>query len=115
MKLAYFKEQGLEVFLEKLRKQGLLELFRNTQLRGSIHELAEFYASCSVTEGIMTSDVNGVKVEFNAQKLGEILGVLAVGFDIYVREDKSLHGKARLLELAQKPSQQPGLKTTPNG
>jgi len=59
----------------------------------------------------VTSEVNGVKVEFDAQKLREILVVPIVGFDIYVREDKSLLRKARLLELAQKLSQQPGLKT----
>jgi len=35
------------------------------------------------------------------------------GFDIYVLEDKSLLGKARLLELAQRLSQQPGLKHPP--
>ena len=76
-----------------------------------ILELAEFYARRSVTEETITSDVNGVKVEFDAQKLGDILGVPTAGFDIYVREDKSLLGKARLLELARKLSQQPGLKT----
>ena len=59
----------------------------------------------------MISEVNGVKVEFDSQKLGEILGIPAEGFDIYVREDKSLLGKAWLLELAQKLSQQLGLKT----
>jgi len=75
VKLAYFKEQGLEVFLEKLRKQGWLELFTNTQLRCFVPELAEFYVSCSVIEGIVTSEVNGVKIEFNAEKLGDILGV----------------------------------------
>jgi len=39
------------------------------------------------------------------------LGVPATGFDMYVREDRSLLDKARLLELARKLSQQPGLKT----
>ena len=78
---------------------------------GSAPELAEFYARVSVTEGIVTSEVNGAKIVFDAQKLGKILGILDVGFDIYVREDKSLLGKARLLELAQRLSQQPGLKT----
>ena len=33
-----------------------------------------------------------------------------IGFDIYVREDKFVLGKARLVELAQKLSQQSGLK-----
>ena len=59
----------------------------------------------------MTSEVNGVKIGVDAQKLGEIFGIPAEGFDIYVQEDKSLLGKASLLELAQKFSQQPGLKT----
>jgi len=54
--------------------------------------------------------VNGVKLEFDAQELGEILRLPAAGFDIYVWEDKFILGKARLLELAQKLSQQSGLK-----
>jgi len=111
VKVAYFTEQGLEVILDKLRSQGWLDLFTNTQLRCSASELAEFYARVSVNEGIVTSEVNGVKIVFDTQKLGEILGIPPAGFDIYVREDKSLLGKARLLELAQRLSQQPGLKT----
>ena len=58
----------------------------------------------------MTSMVNGVQIDFDTQTLGEILGVPAVGFNLYVREDKSLLSKARLLDLAQRLSQQPGLK-----
>jgi len=54
--------------------------------------------------------VNGVKIELDAQELGEILGIPATGFDIYVREDKFVLGKARLVELAQKLSQQSGLE-----
>ena len=50
----------------------------------------------------MTSEVNGVEIVFDAQKLGEILGIPAAGFDIYVREDKSLLCKTSLLELAPK-------------
>jgi len=30
VKVGYFREQGLEVFLDKLRAQGWLELFTNT-------------------------------------------------------------------------------------
>ena len=59
----------------------------------------------------MTSEVNGKRMCFDAKKLGEILGVLATSFDIYVREDKSVLGNARLLELSQRLSQQMGLKT----
>ena len=58
----------------------------------------------------MTSMVNGVQIEFDAQTVREILGVPAAEFDLYVRDDKFLLGKAKLLDLAQKLSQQPGLK-----
>jgi len=51
-----------------------------------------------------------VLIEVDARILGVILGVPAAGFDLYVRDDKSLLGKARLLELAQHLSQQPGSK-----
>ena len=111
VKVAYFREHGLEVFLDKLRSQGWLEMFTNTLLGCSVPELVEFYARISVTEGTVTSEVNGVKIEFYAQKLGEILGVQAAGFDVYIREGKSLLGKVRLLELAQTLSRQSGLKT----
>ena len=98
------------MFLDKFRAQGRLELFTNTQLGCSQPDLVEFYANVSVTEGRMTSKVNRVLIEVDARALGEILGVSAKDFDIYVREDKSLLGKAKLLELAQRLSQQPGLK-----
>ena len=40
-------------------------------------DLAEFYANCSVTQGMVTSEVNGKKMCFDARKLGDILGVPA--------------------------------------
>jgi len=60
---------------------------------------------------VVTREVNGKRMCFDTKKLGEILSVPATGFDIYVREDKSILGNARLLELSQKLSQQIGLKT----
>jgi len=72
--------------------------------------VAEFYANVYVSEGMLTSTVNGVLIEVDTRALGVILGVLATGFDLYIREDKSLLGKARLLELAEHLSQQPELK-----
>jgi len=105
IKIAYFQEQGLEVFLDKLRKQGWLEVFTNTNMGCLVPDLAEFYARCSITDGLLVSEVNGVKIEFDAQKLGDILGIPAAGFDIYVREDKFVLDKARLVELAQRLSQ----------
>jgi len=59
----------------------------------------------------VTSEVGGKKIRFDAPKLGEILEVLATGFDVYVRENKTVLGQARLLELSKKLSQQTGLQT----
>jgi len=73
--------------------------------------VAEFYANVALCGDVLTSTVNGVLIEVNAQALGAILGVPAIGFDLYVWEDKSLLSKVRLLELAQHLSQQPGLRS----
>jgi len=110
VKVEYFQEQGLEVFLDKLRAQGWLELFANTQLGCSVPDLAEFYANCNVTNAVVTSEVNGKKLKFNAKDLGAILRVPAEDFDVYVREDKTVPGTARLLQLTQTLSQQTRLK-----
>jgi len=98
------------LFLDKLRAQGWLELFTNTQFGCSQLDLAEFYANITVSKGLMTSTVNGVLIEIDARALGVVLGVPATGFNLYVREDKSLLDKEKLLELAQRLSQQPRLK-----
>jgi len=58
----------------------------------------------------VTSVVNEKKLSFNAIKLGEILGVPTVGFGVYVREDQSVLGAERLLQLAQRLSHQLSLK-----
>ena len=79
-----------------------MELFTNTQLGCSVPEFAEFYANCSVTKGVVASEVGGKKIRFDAPELGETLVVPATGFDVYVREDKTVLGQARLLELFQK-------------
>jgi len=99
------------VFLHKLRAQGWFDLFTNTQLGCSVPELAKFYANCTVTEGVVTSIVNGKQLRFDAKILGEILGIPSTGFDVYVRDDKTVLGTARLLELSQKFSKQPSLQT----
>ena len=89
VKVGYFREQGLEVFLDKFRAQRWLELFTNTLMGCSQPDLVEFYANVSVSEGLLTSTVNRVLIEVDARALGVILGVPAMGFDLYVREDKS--------------------------
>jgi len=45
--------------------------------------------------------VNGVLIEVDYRALGVILGVPTTGSDLYVRENKSLLNKAKLLELTQ--------------
>jgi len=65
----------------------------------------------SLFEGELSSTVNGVLIKVDARALGVIFGVPATGFHRYVREDRSLLGKAKLLDLAQHLSQQPGLKS----
>ena len=54
---------------------------------------------------MVTSIVNGHDLSFNAKQLGKILDALVAGFDVYVREDKSVLGAERLLQLTQKLSQ----------
>jgi len=87
------------VFSNKLRAHGWLDLFTNTQMGCSVPDLAEFYANCKITVGVVTSEVNGSKINFDAKKLGEILRIPFTDFHVYVREDKSVLGLARLLEL----------------
>jgi len=53
----------------------------------------------------VTSTVNGHKLSFNAKELGEILGVPAKGFSVYVREDKTMLRAERMLQLTQRLSQ----------
>jgi len=87
------------VFLEKLKVQGWLDLFTNTQRECSIPELAVFYANCVVTNGVVTSTFGGHRIRFDAADLDEMLGVTSDGFDVYVREDKNVLGEERLPEL----------------
>jgi len=90
VKVSHFQEQGLGVFLEKLEAQGWLEIFTNIKRGCFVSELAEFYANCVITNGVVTSIVNGHKLCFDASDLGELLGVSSEGFDVYVCEDKSI-------------------------
>ena len=92
VKVSYFQEQGLGVFIEKLEAQGSLDLFTDTTTRFSVPNLAEFYANCVVTNKVVTSTVNSHEARFDARELGELLGVSSEGFDVYVHEDKSILG-----------------------
>ena len=57
----------------------------------------------------MTSRVNDHDLWFDAKKLGEMLGVPSDGFDVYVREDKSVLGDERFLKLTYKLALKPHL------
>lgn len=85
VKVSYFQESGLGVFVETLEAQGWLELFTYPKRGCSVPDLAEFYANCVVTNRVVPSIVNGHEVQFDAKKLGELLGVSSEGFDVYVR------------------------------
>ena len=97
------------MFVEMLEAQGWLELFIDPKRGCLVPDLAEFYANCVVTNGVVTSIVNGHELQFDAKKLGELLGVSSEGFDVYVREDKSIVGEERLLALTQRLAQKPHL------
>ena len=102
VKVSYFQEQGLGVFVETLEAHGWLELFTDPKRGCSVPNLTKFYANCVVTNGVMPSIVNSHEVRCDARKLRELLGVSSEGFDVYVRDDKSILGKARLLTLTQR-------------
>ena len=93
------------MFLEKLKAQGWLAVFMNTNRGWSVPDLGKLYANCVVTNGVVTSIVNGRKLRFNAKELGAILGVPSEGFDVYVHEDKNMLGTERLVELTRRLSQ----------
>jgi len=84
-------------------------LFIDTKRGCSIPDLAEFYANCVVTNGVVTNTVSGYEVRFDAREIGELLGVSSKGFDVYVREDKCVLGDEGLLELTQRLAQKPHL------
>jgi len=69
-----------------------LEVFTNTKKSYSVSELAEFYANYVVTNGVVTSTVDCHKLRFDANDLGELLGVLVESFDMHIRKDKSILG-----------------------
>ena len=98
------------MFLEKLKAQGWLKLFANTQRGCFVLDLVEFYANCEVNQGVVTSMASGKPLWFNAKELAEILGIPSECFRVYAGEDKTVLRIERLLQLTQRLSQQPDLK-----
>ena len=97
VKVDYFEEQGLQVFLQA---QAWLDLFANNQMGCSVPDLAEFCANCEVTSSVVTGVVNGKCIKLNATSFGEILRILTKGFSMHVWEDKTMLVAVRLLDLA---------------
>jgi len=55
--------------LDKLKAQGWYELFTNTQMGCSQPDVAEFYVNVTLSGDVLTSIVNRVLIEVNAQAL----------------------------------------------
>ena len=70
IRASYFHDQGLEVFLDKLQTQGWFELFVNTEMGCSQADVVEFFANVALHGEVLSSTVNGVLIEVNAQTLG---------------------------------------------
>nr|XP_016455665.1 PREDICTED: uncharacterized protein LOC107779701 [Nicotiana tabacum] len=61
---------------------------KQTKMEGRLarNELIEFLANDVVKDGVVSSQVKGVQVQFDAVKLGEILDIPSEGFDDYTRK-----------------------------
>ena len=57
----------------------------------------------------MTSSVHVRELCFDADNLGDWLGLPSKGFDVYVKEDKTILSNDQLLDLTRKLAQQPDL------
>ena len=62
------------MFLDKSKARGWYELFTNTQMGCSQPDVVEFYANMALSGDVLTSTVNGMLIEVNAQALGVIFG-----------------------------------------
>ena len=54
-------------------------MFTDTKKGCLVPDLVEFYANCVVTNGVVTSTVNGHEVRFDARELDKLLRVLSKG------------------------------------
>ena len=84
-------------------------MFSNRNVGCSLPDVAEFYANCQVAEGLVTSLVGGIDICFGIEELGDALGVPSSGFGYYLRDDKSVLGPDRLLEITRRLSNQHSL------
>ena len=73
------------MFLDKLKSQIWLDSLQRPPKGVLLLIWQNSMPIVKSQKGVVTSAVNGKKLTFNVVKLGEILGVPAVGFGVYVR------------------------------
>ncbi|XP_019238649.1 PREDICTED: uncharacterized protein LOC109218728 [Nicotiana attenuata] len=80
------EEPGMIRLLTALEAQGWKDMVLHMDGKLARNELVEFMANGTVKNGLVTSTVKGVKVKFNAAKLGKILDIPSEGYDDYTRQ-----------------------------
>nr|XP_009761592.1 PREDICTED: uncharacterized protein LOC104213746 [Nicotiana sylvestris] len=79
------KEQD-NCLVDSLAAQGWKDMVLQMDGRLARNELIEFMANAAVKDVVVSSLVKGVLVQFDAEKLGEILDIPSKGFDDYTRQ-----------------------------
>ncbi|XP_070003451.1 uncharacterized protein [Nicotiana sylvestris] len=74
--------------VDALAAQGWKDMVLQMDGRLARNELIEFMANVVVKDGVVSSLVKGVQVQFDAKELGEILDIPSEGFDDYTRKSK---------------------------
>ncbi|XP_019253883.1 PREDICTED: uncharacterized protein LOC109232574 [Nicotiana attenuata] len=80
------EEPGMIRLLTALEAQGWKVMVLHMDGKLARNGLVEFMANGTVKNGLVTSTVKGVKVKFNATKLGKILDIPSEGYDDYTRK-----------------------------
>ncbi|XP_019241822.1 PREDICTED: uncharacterized protein LOC109221838, partial [Nicotiana attenuata] len=80
------EERGMVRLLTSLEAQGWKDMVLQMDGRLARKELVEFMANGTVQNGLVTSIVKGMKVKFDAPKLGRILNIPSEGYDGYTRQ-----------------------------
>lgn len=72
--------------VDAIGAQGWKDMVLQLDGRLARKELIEFMANATMKNGVVTSVVRGVKVQFDAPKLGKILDIPCEGYDDYTRQ-----------------------------
>ncbi|XP_070017619.1 uncharacterized protein [Nicotiana sylvestris] len=79
-------EPGMRRLVDALAAQGWKDMVLEMDGRLARKELIEFTANATVKNGVVTSIVKGVRVQFDALKLGKILDISSERYDDYTRQ-----------------------------